>query len=108
MLRLLKSKSIRFYNDDDLLTAAFDTEEKLQSRGVFTSVCQEEDIQDDLYSIQHVGNRITYHYLEIDTKKDRGAKESFVWEKGKGLVSFETGWGAGLMSDFKITMKGLK
>lgn len=95
-------KSIRFYNDDELLAATFDTEEILQSRGVFMPVCQEEELQEDLYSIRHVGNRITYDYLEIDTNKDRGAKELFVWEKGKGLAAFETGWGAGLMSSVHV------
>lgn len=94
--------SISFYNDDDLLVTVFDTEEKLQSRGVFMPVCQEEDMQEEFYSIKQVGNKITYHYFEIDINKDRGSEELFVWEKGKGLVEFETGWGAGMMSSVHV------
>ena len=94
--------SVSFYNDDALLATVFDTEEKLQSRGVFMPVCQEEDMQEEFYSIKQVGNKITYHYFEIDINKDRGYKVLFVWEKGKGLVEFETGWGAGMMSSVHV------
>ena len=43
------------------------------------------------------GNRITYYYSETKENGEPGGEELFVWEKGKGLVEFGTGWGPGPM-----------
>lgn len=89
-------QSVNFYDDDILLTETLDTEEKLRSIGVLELVCQEE-VQEDYFSITWEANRIRYDRSEIKPNGESGDKTLFVWEEGKGLVEFGTGFGPGPM-----------
>ncbi|MCM1232905.1 MAG: hypothetical protein NC489_22495 [Ruminococcus flavefaciens] len=88
---------VNFYDDDNLLVKTLDTDEKLQSNGVFELVCQEEDMQEEYFSMTQEGNRITYYYSETKESGEPGEEDLFVWEKDKGLVEFGTGYGFGPM-----------
>lgn len=90
-------QSVNFYDDDILLTETLDTEEKLRSIGVLELVCQEEEVQEDYFSITREANRIRYDRSEIKPNGEPGDKTLFVWEEGKGLVEFGTGFGPGPM-----------
>ena len=91
-------KSVNFYDDDDLLVETLDTDEKLQSIGVLQLVCQEEEMCEEFFTMTQEGNRITYYYSETKVNGEPGGEDLFVWEKGKGLVEFGTGFGPGPMN----------
>ena len=80
-----------------MLVETLDTDEKLQSIGVLELICQEEDMHEENFSMTREGDRITYHYSETKVNGEPGGEDLFVWEKGKGLIEFGTGWGAGPM-----------
>ncbi len=88
-------KTINFYNDDDLLIKTLDTSEKLINKGVLKLICQEEELQEESFSIIKEENKIKYYYSEIKVNGEPGGEDLFVWEKGKGLVEFGTGFGSG-------------
>lgn len=94
-------RSISFPDDDELLLQIFDTEEKLQTKGQLETVCQEENSEyEDKYwfcYMKQEGDQITYYRREMNNSGDDMQKDLFVWEKGKGLVKFETGFGVGPM-----------
>ncbi len=94
-------QSIRFPDDDELLLRIFDTEEKLQNKGQLEPVCQEENAEyEDKYWFFYMkkeGDQITYYRREMRNSGDDMQKDLFVWEKGKGLIKFETGYGVGPM-----------
>lgn len=88
-------KSIDLYDDDNLLTETLDTEEKLQDNSIL--VCQEEELQQEYSSITKDGNKIIYYLSETKVNGEPGGEDLFVWEQGKGLVEFGTGFGPGPM-----------
>ncbi len=94
-------KVIRFYDDDELLLDTFDTEEKLQDKGQLEPVCKEENTEyEDKYWFCYMKkeeDQITYYRREMRDSGDDMQKDLFVWEKGKGLIKFETGFGPGPM-----------
>ena len=87
--------TVDFYDNDELLVKTLDTDEKLRKNGVI--VCQEEEVQEDFFSIIQEGNKVTYYLSETKENGEPGQKDLFVWEKGKGLVEFGTGFGPGPM-----------
>ena len=94
-------KCIYFYDDDELLLQTFDTEEKLENKGQLEPVCREENIEEEeeywFRSMKKEEDRITFYRREMNHSGDEMQKDLFVWEKGKGLVQFETGFGPGPM-----------
>ncbi|MBD5526415.1 MAG: hypothetical protein HDR04_18855 [Lachnospiraceae bacterium] len=88
-------RSIDLYDDDNLLTETLDTDEKLQNNSIV--VCQEEELQQEYSSITKDGNKITYYLSETKVNGEPGGEDLFVWERGKGLVEFGTGFGPGPM-----------
>lgn len=84
-------RSIDLYDDDNLLTETLDTDEKLQNNSIV--VCQEEELQQEYSSITKDGNKITYYLSETKVNGEPGGEDLFVWEQGKGLVEFGTGFG---------------
>lgn len=94
-------KCIYFPDDDEMLLQIFDTEEKLQTKGQLEPVCREENSEyEDEYWFCYMkkeGDQITYYRREMNYSGDDMQKDLFVWEKGKGLVKFETGFGVGPM-----------
>lgn len=88
-------KSIDLYDDDNLLTETLDTEEKLQDNSIL--VCQEEELQQEYSSITKDGNKIIYYLSETKVNGEPGGEDLFVWEQGKGLIEFGTGFGPGPM-----------
>ncbi len=94
-------KCIYFPDDDELLLQTFDTEEKLQNKGQIEPVCSEENIEEEeeycFRSMKQEEDRVTFYRREIKHNGDEAQKDLFVWEKGKGLVKFETGYGPGPM-----------
>ena len=94
-------KCIYFYDDDELLLQTFDTEEKLESKGSLEPVCREENIEEEeaswFCSMKKEKDRVTFYRREKNHSGDEMQKDLFVWEKGKGLVQFETGFGPGPM-----------
>ena len=91
----LGGRSIDLYDDDNLLTETLDTDEKLQNNSIV--VCQEEELQQEYSSITKDGNKITYYLSETKVNGEPGGEDLFVWEQGKGLVEFGTGFGPGPM-----------
>jgi len=95
------AQCIRFPDDDKMLLQIFDTEEKLQTKGQLEPVCREENSEyEDEYWFCYMkkeGDQITYYRREMNYSGDDMQKDLFVWEKGKGLVKFETGFGVGPM-----------
>lgn len=88
-------RSIDLYDDDNLLTETLDTDEKLQNNSIV--VCQEEELQQEYSSITKDGNKITYCLSETKVNGEPGGEDLFVWDQGKGLVEFGTGFGPGPM-----------
>lgn len=88
-------KSIDLYDDDNLLTETLDTEEKLQDNSIL--VCQDEELQQEYSSITKEGNKIIYYLSETKVNGEPGGEDLFVWEQGKGLIEFGTGFGPGPM-----------
>jgi hypothetical protein len=78
--------------------------EKLKSSEILpknsTIVCQDKEIKDTLgkdeagwhYSIEVIGDKIEYH--SYNNLVSTGYYEAFTWQKGKGLVSYRSGFGA--------------
>lgn len=89
---------IRFYNDDDLIVKYLDTDDKLIANGEL--VCCEEDVTDELQpkqggvhvTISHHDNQTVYNRVELKEDGSTHYYESFIWEKGKGLVEFRSGF----------------
>lgn len=89
---------IEFYNNDTLLMETLNTDEKLIENGEL--VCCMEGIPDELEAEEvgkHVtivqnGEQITYNRVDIGQSGNREFYESFVWEKGKGLVGYQSGY----------------
>lgn len=78
--------------------ASIISEEGLMEKGVV--VCQEEGLEDPLSEDEKGwheylladGNRREYH--GYNNLVETGYYENFIWEKGKGLVEYVSGWGA--------------
>lgn len=96
-------KVIRFYNDDELFVKYLDTDEKLINNGEL--VCCTENMDDELTEetgkidvvMTHQNDRVIYSRTELREDGSLHYYESFVWEKGKGLVECMSGFGE--MSD---------
>ena len=91
---------IEFYNDDELLVAALDTDERLIANGEL--VCSMENVADALDSeevgthaaITHRGNQAIYTRVDRKVNGEPGYYETFVWEEGRGLVEYRSGFRA--------------
>lgn len=89
---------IEFHNNDDLLLGTLNTDEKLIENGEL--VCCMEEKTDELEYLEegsHVTivqkeEQITYNRVDIGASGNREFYESFVWEKGKGLVEYKSGY----------------
>lgn len=89
---------IRFYNDDDLIVKYLDTDDKLIANGEL--VCCKESVPDKLdwpESGSHVdiiqqNDQVEYDRVDLNANGDRQFYERFIWEKGKGLVEFRSGF----------------
>ena len=96
-------KVIRFYNDDELFVKYLDTDEKLINNGEL--VCCTENMDDELTEetgeidvvMTRQNDRVIYSRTELREDGSLHYYESFVWEKGKGLVECMSGFGE--MSD---------
>ena len=105
-------QSITFYDNDSLLMETFDTDEKLIENGEL--VCCMERIEDELgkedlgknemgtpiseigkhFSIIPEGERIAYSRYDTKPNGETDFYENFVWERGKGLVEYRSGFRA--------------
>lgn len=105
-------QSITFYNNDSLLMETFDTDEKLIENGEL--VCCMERVEDEpgkedlgknemgtpINEIgKHVtivpeGEQITYSRWDVKPNGESDFYENFVWERGKGLVGYRSGFRA--------------
>jgi len=96
-------KVIRFYNDDELFVKYLDTDEKLINNGEL--VCCTENMDDELTEetgeidvvMTRQNDRVIYSRTELREDGSFHYYESFVWEKGKGLVECMSRFGE--MSD---------
>lgn len=91
-------KLIEFYNNDALLMETLNNDEKLVKNGEL--VCYMEDMADEL-EVSEVGKHVTiiqrgeqiiYDRVDINENGSRGFYERFVWEEGKGLVEYKSGY----------------
>lgn len=86
--------------DDKLLVEVLDTDDKLIKESDI--VCQEEKIESSFeekeegiyFTILKRGNQITYSRLELDANGETNYYENYVWEDGKGLIEYSSGFGA--------------
>ncbi len=108
-------ESITFYDDDELLMQILDTDEKLKNNGYI--VCQDQNISGQLehgetgwYTIyqeqaEQGNDSVTWHFnvhkwkneIVCDSRiirvnGERDYYETFVWENGKGLTEFCSGY----------------
>lgn len=91
---------LTFYDNDELLTEVLDTDEKLINNGQI--VCQDEEMKSELkegdsefhFSILKSENQISYSSCVITPNGEVYYYESFVWEEGKGLIEFNSGYHA--------------
>lgn len=98
-----------YFGGDELVTKILDTDEKLVNNSLI--VCQEEETEDNTgaeqysmstnnkenehYSISKNGNQIFCSYYQLRVSGDMLYRDKFLWEKGKGLVAYLTGYGVG-------------
>ena len=91
---------ITFYDDDELLVKVLDTDEKLINNGQI--VCQNEKMQCELkegdsefhFAITKQGKQIQYSSYTITPNGEVYYYENFIWEEGKGLIEFGSGYRA--------------
>lgn len=91
-------KLIEFYNNDALLMETLNTDEKLVKNGEV--VCCMENMTDELEVSEvgkHVmiiqrGEQVIYDRVDINENGGRGFYERFVWEEGKGLIEYKSGY----------------
>lgn len=95
-------------NDDILLMSMLDTDEKLIDNGEL--VCCPEGVEDMLEegeagthtSVDLQGNQILYNRMDIKENGDREYYENFIWEEGKGLVGYMSGYEAETVEDRRL------
>ncbi len=95
-----KGEMITFYDDDETASRVLDTEEKIIENAVV--ICQEEEMRVELedgesgmqYNISKKDNMIGYYRWDRKVNGERGFYEWFVWEAGKGLVRYGSGFRA--------------
>lgn len=93
------NKVITFMADDERLTEMLDTDEKLIHNSYI--VCQDNKTMDELeeyetgehFAFQKSENQITFSRWIIQGLYELDYYETFVWEEGKGLVEFKSGYG---------------
>lgn len=105
-------QSITFYDNDSLLMETFDTDEKLIENGEL--VCCMERIEDELgkedlgenemgtpiseigkhFSVIPEGDQIAYSRYDTKPNGETDFYENFVWERGKGLIEYRSGFRA--------------
>lgn len=91
---------LTFYDNDELLTEVLDTDEKVINNAQI--VCQNEEMKRELkegdsefhFSILKSENQISYSSCVITPNGEIYYYESFVWEEGKGLIEFNSGYRA--------------
>lgn len=103
---------ISFYDNDNLFMETFDTDEKLMENGEL--VCCMERVEDELgkedlgenemgtpiseigehFAIIPEGERVTCSRYDTKPNGETDFYESFIWERGKGLVSYRSGFRA--------------
>lgn len=91
-------KTITFYDNDAGLIQALDTDKKLADNGDI--VCQSENIICELEPGQHGmsfhitnnGDTIVYNRSDRKVNGDQGYGETFVWERGKGLIEYRSNY----------------
>lgn len=91
---------ITFYNDDELLMELLDTDEKLIENGEL--VCCKEDVADELesgevgthFSIHHSRSQVEYNRTDVKPNGEPDYYESFVWDEGRGLIRYRSGYRA--------------
>lgn len=96
---------ITFYDDDTLLMSILNTDEKLIENGEL--VCCLEEVEDPLEegkagthtSIARQENQISYSRVDIKQNGDRDYYEKFIWEEGKGLIGYMSGYGRGFLDE---------
>lgn len=89
---------IEFYNNDVLLMETLNTDEKLIENGEM--VCCMDEKTDELepsevgshVTIIQPEEQITYNRVDIGASGNREFYERFVWEEGKGLVEYKSGY----------------
>lgn len=92
------NRAITFYDDDELLVKVLDTDEKLINNGQI--VCQDEEMQCELmeeelefhFAINKQGKQIEYSSYTITPNGRVYYYENFIWEEGKGLIEFGSGY----------------
>jgi len=93
---------IRFSNNDDLLILTLDTEEKILNNSYL--VCRKNAASDEkgrndepgMHNVIEIdGNRIKSRMWNVKQNGDTDFYEVFVWESGRGIVSYKSGFGAG-------------
>lgn len=95
-------------NDDILLMSVLDTDEKLIENGEL--VCCLEGVEDTLEegeagthtSVDLQGNQISYNRVDIEENGNRDYYENFIWEEGKGLVGYMSGYDAEDIKDTRL------
>lgn len=92
------NKLMSFYDDESLIKI-LDTDEKLINNGEI--VCQSENVICELepnehgkrFRITNNGDTIVYSRSDIKPNGDPGYCETFIWEKGKGLIKYLSKYG---------------
>lgn len=100
--------SDRSMNDDTLLMSMLDTDEKLIEYGEL--VCCPEGTEDSLEegeagthtSIELQAGQVSYNRVDIEENGDRGYYENFIWEEGRGLVGYMSGYDAEAAEERKL------
>ncbi len=94
------NEMITFYDNDELLVEMLDTDEKLINNSQI--VCQNEEVKSETkegdiefhFAISKLENQINYSSTTITPNGEIYYYESFVWEEGKGLIEFNSGYRA--------------
>ena len=95
-----EDKVVTFYDDDELLVKVLDTDEKLINNGQI--VCQDEEMECERkegdiefhFAIREQGKQIGYHSWTVTPNGEVYYYERFIWEEGKGLIEFSSGYRA--------------
>ncbi|MDE6435130.1 MAG: hypothetical protein K2L07_12975 [Lachnospiraceae bacterium] len=88
---------IELYNNDELITKYFDTDQKLVENGEI--VCQPEEMSTKcdngiISDISLSEDKVIYSRCDRQENGDIGFYEWFIWERNKGLVDYGSGFGS--------------
>ena len=101
-------ESLDFENDDMLLISTLDSDEKLVEYGEI--ICCPDEIEDSLEegeagthtSVRLQDNQVSYNRVDMNEKGDSDFYENFIWEEGKGLVGYMSGYDAEETKDTRV------